>query len=154
MMIMILVIIMTQINIISINANNGNILWQRQHGPGTCYVMDDDDDGPCFTTSSPAVDPSLLYLSHFAVLHELTHMLNMTHNHFFFSIVIIIIYIIIIVIYIPIINQDMYTPMGLMASSTSMTYPLALRFVMLLQNCTCLCINTLSHTSAHTLSNT
>jgi hypothetical protein len=34
----------------------------NQHGPGSCHVMNDTDDLPCFTTSSPAVDSSLAYL--------------------------------------------------------------------------------------------
>jgi hypothetical protein len=49
-------------HIVALDAHSGATVWISQHGPGKCFVMNDDDNGPCFTTSSPAVDPNLLYV--------------------------------------------------------------------------------------------
>lgn len=58
----ILLLTSTAGHIIAIDAKQGHYLWVRQHGPGNCSVMNDTNDGPCFTTSSPAVDSSLQYV--------------------------------------------------------------------------------------------
>jgi PQQ enzyme repeat len=42
--------------IAALDARNGSLVWQRQHGPGTCRI--NNGDSPCYTTSSPVVDPN------------------------------------------------------------------------------------------------
>src|ERR1043166_6943134 len=42
--------------IVALDAQNGAQLWSRQYGPGTCQI--NRTGGACYTTSSPAIDPS------------------------------------------------------------------------------------------------
>jgi len=42
--------------IIALDAQNGAEIWSRQYGPGTCQI--NNTGGACYTTSSPAIDPS------------------------------------------------------------------------------------------------
>jgi hypothetical protein len=48
--------------IVALDAQKGTTIWGAKHGPGDCFVMNETDEGPCFTTSSPAVDSTLTYL--------------------------------------------------------------------------------------------
>jgi outer membrane protein assembly factor BamB len=43
-------------HIIALDAHNGAQLWSQQSGPGTCQI--NNSGGACYTTSSPAIDPS------------------------------------------------------------------------------------------------
>lgn len=47
-------------HIVALDARTGATVWTKQYGPGTCKI--NNSGGPCYTTSSPAVDPSLLYV--------------------------------------------------------------------------------------------
>jgi len=46
--------------IIALDAQNGAQVWSRQYGPGTCRI--NNTGGACYTTSSPAIDPSGEYV--------------------------------------------------------------------------------------------
>ncbi len=50
--------------IVALDANDGTIVWVRQHGPGNCKINDPNGvSGPtCYTTSSPALDPNGQYV--------------------------------------------------------------------------------------------
>jgi hypothetical protein len=47
-------------HILALDAHTGTLIWSRQYAAGTCKI----NNGPnsCYTTSSPAIDPSLLYV--------------------------------------------------------------------------------------------
>ncbi len=47
-------------HILALDAHTGATIWSHQYGPGTCQV--NLSGGPCFTTSSPAIDPSLAHV--------------------------------------------------------------------------------------------
>lgn len=47
-------------DIIAIDARSGAVLWSKPHGPGTCKI--NNTGGPCYTTSSPAIDPNGTYV--------------------------------------------------------------------------------------------
>jgi outer membrane protein assembly factor BamB len=42
-------------HVIALDAHTGGIVWSRQVGPGTCRI--NNGAAPCYTTSSPAIDP-------------------------------------------------------------------------------------------------
>jgi hypothetical protein len=42
--------------VLALDARTGSLIWQRQHGPGSCRI--NRGDTPCYTTSSPVVDPN------------------------------------------------------------------------------------------------
>jgi outer membrane protein assembly factor BamB len=42
-------------HLLALDAHTGATVWSVQHGPGSCFV--NNGSSPCFTTSSPAVDP-------------------------------------------------------------------------------------------------
>ena len=42
--------------IVALDAQNGSQVWSHQYGPGTCQI--NGTGGACYTTSSPAIDPS------------------------------------------------------------------------------------------------
>jgi len=42
--------------IVALDAQNGSQAWSHQYGPGTCQI--NGTGGACYTTSSPAIDPS------------------------------------------------------------------------------------------------
>ena len=46
--------------IIALDAQTGAQVWSRQYGPGTCQI--NLTAGPCYTTSSPAIDPNRQYV--------------------------------------------------------------------------------------------
>jgi outer membrane protein assembly factor BamB len=46
--------------IIALDAGTGQTVWSHQNGPGTCLV--NNGSQPCFTTSSPAIDPTRAYV--------------------------------------------------------------------------------------------
>jgi hypothetical protein len=46
--------------IIALDAQTGAQVWTHQYGPGTCRI--NLTGGPCYTTSSPAIDPSRQYV--------------------------------------------------------------------------------------------
>jgi hypothetical protein len=46
--------------IIALDAHSGSQIWEQQYGPGTCRI--NNVNGPCYTTSSPAVDPNRQYV--------------------------------------------------------------------------------------------
>jgi FG-GAP-like repeat/FG-GAP repeat len=50
----------TQGDIIAIDAGSGAVLWSKPHGPGTCKI--NNTGGPCYTTSTPAIDPNGIYV--------------------------------------------------------------------------------------------
>jgi outer membrane protein assembly factor BamB len=43
-------------SIIALDWRTGAKVWSHQYGPGTCHI--NNSDGPCYTTSSPAIDPN------------------------------------------------------------------------------------------------
>jgi outer membrane protein assembly factor BamB len=47
-------------HIIALDAHTGATVWSHQYGPGSCLI--NGTGGPCYTTSSPAVDPSRSYV--------------------------------------------------------------------------------------------
>jgi hypothetical protein len=46
--------------IIALDAQTGAQVWTHQYGPGTCQI--NRTGGPCYTTSSPAIDPNRQYV--------------------------------------------------------------------------------------------
>ena len=46
--------------IIALDAQSGTQAWTRQHGPGNCQI--NSTGGACYTTSSPAIDPTGNYV--------------------------------------------------------------------------------------------
>src|SRR5438132_442384 len=46
--------------IIALDAQTGAQVWAHQYGPGTCQI--NQTGGPCYTTSSPAIDPNRQYV--------------------------------------------------------------------------------------------
>jgi len=49
-------------HLLAVDAQTGQTMWSQQRGPGTCVTNNADDGVPCYTTSSPAVDPTLQYV--------------------------------------------------------------------------------------------
>jgi len=49
-------------HILAVDAFTGTTLWSRQFGPGTCITNNASDGVPCYTTSSPAIDPDRQYV--------------------------------------------------------------------------------------------
>jgi len=47
-------------HIVALNAANGATVWSHQNGPGACTI--NNVGGPCFTTSSPAIDPNRAFV--------------------------------------------------------------------------------------------
>ncbi|HEU5437931.1 MAG TPA: PQQ-binding-like beta-propeller repeat protein [Ktedonobacterales bacterium] len=47
-------------HILALDAHTGATVWSKQVGPGTCTI--NGGSSPCYTTSSPAVDPTLAYV--------------------------------------------------------------------------------------------
>ncbi|MEP7063555.1 MAG: FG-GAP-like repeat-containing protein [Betaproteobacteria bacterium] len=47
-------------DLVALNAATGVQLWSKPHGPGTCKI--NKTGGPCYTTSSPAIDPSRAFV--------------------------------------------------------------------------------------------
>jgi outer membrane protein assembly factor BamB len=47
-------------HILAMDALTGALVWSHQVGPGSCRI--NNGSTPCYTTSSPAVDPSLAYV--------------------------------------------------------------------------------------------
>lgn len=47
-------------SLIAVDALTGTIVWQKDHPAGTCTI--NNGPGTCYTTSSPAIDPSGLYV--------------------------------------------------------------------------------------------
>jgi VCBS repeat protein/FG-GAP repeat protein/putative pyrroloquinoline-quinone-binding quinoprotein len=52
----ILFVTTTRGDIVAIDAASGAQIWSKPHGPGTCKI--NKTGGPCYTTSSPALDPN------------------------------------------------------------------------------------------------
>ena len=50
----------TQGDLIAIDAASGAVRWSKPHGPGTCKI--NNAGGPCYTTSTPAIDPNGTYV--------------------------------------------------------------------------------------------
>src|SRR5665213_3450003 len=46
--------------IVALNAATGAQIWSQAHGPGSCRI--NNTGGPCYTTSSPALDPDRNYV--------------------------------------------------------------------------------------------
>src|SRR5205823_14326728 len=47
-------------HIIALDAQSGAQVWSRQYGPGGCRI--NNGSSPCYTTSSPAIDPNRQYV--------------------------------------------------------------------------------------------
>ena len=47
-------------DLVAVDAATGSIVWQAHHPAGTCKI--NNGSSTCYTTSSPAVDPNLLYV--------------------------------------------------------------------------------------------
>jgi outer membrane protein assembly factor BamB len=47
-------------HLLALDAHSGATVWSVQHGSGTCKI--NNGANPCFTTSSPAIDPSRAYV--------------------------------------------------------------------------------------------
>ncbi len=47
-------------HILAVDAHSGTLVWSHQYGPGTCKV--NNGSNACYTTSSPAIDPNLLFV--------------------------------------------------------------------------------------------
>jgi len=47
-------------HIVALDASTGATVWSHQYGPGSCTV--NNGSQPCFTTSSPAIDPGRNYV--------------------------------------------------------------------------------------------
>jgi outer membrane protein assembly factor BamB len=47
-------------HIVALDARTGATVWSHQYGPGSCTV--NNGSQPCFTTSSPAIDPGRSYV--------------------------------------------------------------------------------------------
>ncbi|MDB5076413.1 MAG: hypothetical protein JWO42_2592 [Chloroflexi bacterium] len=59
--------------VLAIDARSGSKLWQRQYGPGSCRI--NRGNTPCYTTSSPAIDPNGRYIYSYG-LDGAVHRLN------------------------------------------------------------------------------
>ncbi|HEX5501057.1 MAG TPA: PQQ-binding-like beta-propeller repeat protein [Thermomicrobiales bacterium] len=46
--------------IVALDAHTGALIWQHQHGAGSCHINGGSDI--CYTTSSPAIDPNRQYV--------------------------------------------------------------------------------------------
>ncbi|GAC1322850.1 MAG: hypothetical protein NVSMB22_10030 [Chloroflexota bacterium] len=44
----------------ALDAHSGALIWSHQYGPGSCTI--NNGSSPCYTTSSPAIDPTLQYV--------------------------------------------------------------------------------------------
>lgn len=50
-------------SIAALDAHTGALIWSKQYGPGTCLINKNQiRNEPCYTTSSPAIDPNRLYV--------------------------------------------------------------------------------------------
>lgn len=47
-------------HILALNGHDGTTVWSRQYGPGSCRI--NNINVPCYTTSSPVIDPNLAYV--------------------------------------------------------------------------------------------
>ncbi|MGI8968650.1 MAG: PQQ-binding-like beta-propeller repeat protein [Chloroflexota bacterium] len=47
-------------HIVALDAHTGAQIWSQQYGPGSCRI--NNNSGPCYTTSSPAISPGLRYV--------------------------------------------------------------------------------------------
>ncbi len=47
-------------HLLALDAHTGALLWVTQHGPGSCTI--NQIGGPCYTTSSPAIDPARAFV--------------------------------------------------------------------------------------------
>ena len=47
-------------HILALDAHAGTLIWSHQYAAGTCKI--NNGANPCYTTSSPVIDPSLLYV--------------------------------------------------------------------------------------------
>ncbi len=45
-------------HLLAVDAHRGNTIWAKQYGPESCITNRSIDGVPCYTTSSPAVDPN------------------------------------------------------------------------------------------------
>jgi hypothetical protein len=49
--------------IVALDAHTGVLKWSHQYGPGGCLINNDQNrNEPCYTTSSPAIDPNRQYI--------------------------------------------------------------------------------------------
>lgn len=46
--------------ILALDAQTGTLVWSKQYGPGSCTI--NNGTSPCYTTSSPAIDPGKAYV--------------------------------------------------------------------------------------------
>jgi outer membrane protein assembly factor BamB len=47
--------------IAALDAHTGMLIWSKLHGPGSCLINNNPGQ-PCYTTSSPAIDPNRQYI--------------------------------------------------------------------------------------------
>jgi outer membrane protein assembly factor BamB len=47
-------------HILALNADTGALVWSQQYGAGSCKI--NNGSSPCYTTSSPAIDPNRQYV--------------------------------------------------------------------------------------------
>ncbi|NEN07429.1 PQQ-binding-like beta-propeller repeat protein [Diaminobutyricibacter tongyongensis] len=47
--------------IVALDASTGSTIWSHQNGPGGCTI-NNDGSTPCYTTSSPAIDPAATFV--------------------------------------------------------------------------------------------
>jgi len=45
-------------HLLAVDAHTGQMLWSKHYGPGNCITNNAGDGIPCYTTSSPAIDPN------------------------------------------------------------------------------------------------
>jgi hypothetical protein len=50
-------------HILAQDAHSGSIIWSKQYGPAGCFINNNPSrNEPCYTTSSPAIDPNHLFV--------------------------------------------------------------------------------------------
>jgi outer membrane protein assembly factor BamB len=50
-------------HILALDAHSGSVIWSQQYGPAGCLINNNQNrNEPCYTTSSPAVDPNHMFV--------------------------------------------------------------------------------------------
>jgi outer membrane protein assembly factor BamB len=50
-------------HILALDAHSGSLIWSKQYGPAGCLINHNQNrNEPCYTTSSPAIDPNRLFV--------------------------------------------------------------------------------------------